>query len=113
MPTASSAMQSVSEMCKKEVRNFPRMCRDGAPRPLLDRAGNEPAAAGCFQPVAAIALDQTDDADRGPESLLRVRALAHDGLDQGFAGPHRTPRTDQASERMKVQEPAMKAATDA
>src|ERR1700676_1165215 len=39
-------------------------------------------AAGCLQPVAAIALDQTDDADRGPESLLRVRALAHDGLDQ-------------------------------
>ena len=35
-----------------------------------------------LQSVAAIALDQSDDADRGPESLLRVRALAHDGLDQ-------------------------------
>src|SRR3984893_12193766 len=39
-------------------------------------------AAGRLQPVAAIALDQPGDADRGPESLLWVRALAQDGLDQ-------------------------------
>src|SRR6202522_1632642 len=46
------------------------------------RADLQRPAAGCLQPVAAIALDQPDNADRGPESLLRVRALAHDGLDQ-------------------------------
>src|SRR5260370_865618 len=46
------------------------------------RADLQRPAAGCLQPVAAIALDQPDDADRGPESLLRVRALAHDDLDQ-------------------------------
>src|ERR1700693_446807 len=46
------------------------------------RADLQRPTAGCLQPVAAIALDQPDDADRGPESLLWVRALAHDGLDQ-------------------------------
>src|SRR5882762_5897594 len=46
------------------------------------RADFQRPAAGCLQPVAAIALDQPDDADSGPESLLRVRALAQDGLDQ-------------------------------
>src|SRR5258708_2091659 len=35
-----------------------------------------------LETVAAITLEQPDDADRGPESLLRVRALAHDDLDQ-------------------------------
>src|SRR6202795_1999793 len=49
-----------------------------------ERARGDPQrpAAGRLQPVTAIALDQPDDADRGPESLLWVRALAHDGLDQ-------------------------------
>src|ERR1700690_1215857 len=46
------------------------------------RADLQRPAAGRLQPVTAIALDQPDDADRGPESLLWVRALAHDGLDQ-------------------------------
>src|ERR1700676_2922603 len=46
------------------------------------RADLQRPAAGCLQPVAAIALDQPDNAEPGPESLLRVRALAHDGLDQ-------------------------------
>src|SRR3981081_3440707 len=52
---------------------------DGGERASADL---QRTAAGCLQPVAAIALDQPDDADRGPESLLRVRALAHDRLDQ-------------------------------
>src|ERR1700675_3532595 len=46
------------------------------------RADLQRPAAAPLQPVAAIALDQPDDADRGPESLLWVRALAQDGLDQ-------------------------------
>src|SRR4029077_6244454 len=46
------------------------------------RADPQRPGARRLQPVAAIALDQPDDADRGPESLLRVRALAHDGFDQ-------------------------------
>src|ERR1700674_5814849 len=46
------------------------------------RADLQRPAASRLQPVAAIALDQPDDADRGAEALLGVRALAHDDLDQ-------------------------------
>src|SRR6266436_795569 len=46
------------------------------------RADLQRPAAGRLQPVAAIALDQPDDPDRGAKALLGVRALAHDDLDQ-------------------------------
>ena len=39
-------------------------------------------AAGGLQPLPAVTLGQADDADRGAEALLGVRALAHDDLDQ-------------------------------
>src|SRR5580693_8441450 len=39
-------------------------------------------AAGRLQPVEAMAPGQSDDADRGAEALLGVRALAHDDLNQ-------------------------------
>src|SRR5436190_3096000 len=39
-------------------------------------------AAGRLQPLPAKTLGQADDADRGAEALLGVRALADDDLDQ-------------------------------
>ena len=39
-------------------------------------------AARRLQPLPAVTLGQADDADRGAEALLGVRALAHDDLDQ-------------------------------
>jgi hypothetical protein len=43
--------------------------------------------AGGVQPLGAVALLQTEDADAGAESLLRMRAGAQDELDQGGASP--------------------------
>src|SRR3974377_12673 len=52
------------------------------PRPGAPPDPKRPAP-GSREPVAAIALEQPDDADAGAEALLRVSTLAHDELDQG------------------------------
>ena len=46
------------------------------------RADLKRPAAGGLEPVAAIALDQPNDADRRAEALLGMRALAQNDLDQ-------------------------------
>ena len=50
------------------------------------RADVDAPVAGCFNPVAVVALDQVDDADRGAEPLLGVRLGGHDGCDHSCSG---------------------------
>src|SRR5215472_4914210 len=46
------------------------------------RADLQRPAARRFEPVAAIALEEPDDAEAGAEALLGVTALAHDEVEQ-------------------------------
>src|SRR4029077_11019457 len=52
---------------------------DGGERACADL---QRPAASRLQSVTTVALDQPDDADGGAESLLGVRTLAHDDLDE-------------------------------
>src|ERR671913_423708 len=53
-----------------------------------ERADREGTAAGGFEPLAAVGLEETDDAEAGAEPLLGMGLLLEDGLDQeGRVGP--------------------------
>ena len=56
--------------------------QDRGDRGVGARADLERAAAGGFQPLMPEAVGVPEDADRGAEALLGMRALAQDDLDQ-------------------------------
>jgi hypothetical protein len=55
---------------------------DGVDGAIGVRADLECAAAGVFEPLAAVCFDEPQDANAGAEALLGVRALPQDNLEK-------------------------------
>ncbi len=77
----------------------PRL-EDGAHGGVADRVDGERPLAGCFQPIALITPRQGDDAHGGTITLLGMRALTHQPLDQrGGVDANPDRHLDQARRR--------------